>query len=143
MIGGLKSVFSFFGTPVFIHSDRGSQLLSHEFDTFCDRAGTAHSPTTPHNPKGNGQCEKYNGVIWKGVLCNLHSRGLSEDRWEEMLHDVLASIRTLICTATNGTPHDRFFGFPRRRSSALRIANWLAPNNNIYVKTFVRNKSDI
>ena len=142
VIGGLKSIFSFCGTPAFIHSDRGSQFLSFEFDAFCNQAGIAHSRTTPYNPKGNGQCERYNGVIWKGVLCNLHSRGLTEDRWEEMLPDVLASIRTLICTATNSTPHDRFFGFPRRRSSALRIANWLAPDNNIYVKTFVRNKSD-
>ena len=44
--------------------------------------------------------------------------------------------------ATNSTSHDRFFGFPRRRSAALRNANWLAPNNDIYGKTFIRNKSD-
>ena len=50
----------------------------------------------------------------------------------------------MICTATNSTPHNWFFGFLRQRASALRIADWLAPNNGIYVyiKTFVRNKSD-
>ena len=50
--------------------------------------------------------------------------------------------RTLICTKTNTTTHDRFSGFPRRSPLALCIANWLAPNNDIYVKLFVRIRSD-
>ena len=77
-----------------------------------------------------------------GVLCNLHSRALSENRWDEMLPDVSTSIRTLIGRATNSTPHDQVFGFPRRRSSVQRIANWLAPKNGISLETFVRNNSD-
>ena len=142
VIGGLSSIFFFCGTTAFIHSDRGSQFLSFEFDAFRNQAGIAHSRTTPYNPYGKGLCERSNGVFWKGVLCNLHSRGLTEDRWEEIMPDVLASIRTLISTATNSTSHDQIFGFSRRSSSALRIANWLAPDNNIYVKNFVRNQSD-
>ena len=95
----------------------------------------------PTTPKVMGNARGITESFGRGSYATF-IRGLTGDRWKEMLSDVLASIRTLICTATNSTPNDRFFGFPRRRSSALRIANWLAPDNNIYVKNFVRNKSD-
>ncbi len=142
VINSLKSIFSFCGTPAFIHSDRGTQFMSNEFDIFCHTVGIAHSRTTPYNPKGNGQCERFNGTIWKAVVCTLHSRNLSEDKWEDVLPDVLASIRTLICTATKETPHDRFFNFQRRTPTKYTIPHWMAPGNPVYVKNVVRNKDD-
>ena len=142
VIRSLKSIFSLCGTPGFIHSDRGTQFMSADFDKFCADTGIAHSRTTPYNPKGNGQCERLNGTVWKGVVCTLHFRGLQPDRWEDILPDVLASIRALICTSTQETPHERFFGFKRRAPAKWNLPSWLAPGHPVYVKSFVRNKGD-
>ncbi|GFV79415.1 retrovirus-related Pol polyprotein from transposon opus [Trichonephila clavipes] len=59
----LKNIFSIFGMPSFIHSDRGSSFMSHELKSFLTSQGIATSRTTPYNPAGNGQVERYNGII--------------------------------------------------------------------------------
>ena len=64
----LNQLFTLCGTPNYIHSDRGSAFLSQELKEFLTRRGVATSKTTPYHPSGNGQCERYNGIIWKSVL---------------------------------------------------------------------------
>ena len=44
----------------------------------------------------------------------LRSRGLQDTDWELVVPDVLHSIRSLLLTATNMTPHERFLNFERR-----------------------------
>ena len=51
---------------------------------------------------------------------------------------MLHSIRSLFCTATNETPHERFFGFSRRSSSGASIPTWLATPGSAYVNRQVR-----
>ena len=50
-----KNLFSLFGMPAYIHSDRGSSLISEELRTFLHTRGIATSRITPYNPRGNGQ----------------------------------------------------------------------------------------
>ena len=69
------------------------------------------SRTTSYNPAGNGQVERYNGNIWKALTMYLKSKALPTEYWQDALPDVLHSVRSLLCTATNETPHERFFGF--------------------------------
>ena len=59
----LSTLFAIFGTPGFIHSDRGTQFVSSEFQNFCRQNGVATSKTTPYHPQGNGQNERYNGIV--------------------------------------------------------------------------------
>ena len=49
--------------------------------------------------------------------------------------------RSLLCTATNCTPHERMFTFPRKSSSGCSLPSWLKPGP-ILVKRHVRNKGD-
>ena len=67
----LSNLFSIFGMPAYIHSDRGSSFLSQETKTFLHNYGVVTSRTTPYNPEGNGQVERYNGVIWQSILLAL------------------------------------------------------------------------
>ena len=107
----LNQLFTLCGTPNYIHSDRGSAFLSQELKEFLTRRGVATSKTTPYHPSGNGQCERYNGIIWKSVLLALKTQQLALTQWELVLPNVLHSIRSLLSTSTNTTPHERFFGF--------------------------------
>ena len=57
----------------------------------------ATSQSTPYNPHGNGQVERYNGIIWKTVNLALSSGNLNDKQWELVLPYALHSIRTLLC----------------------------------------------
>ncbi len=72
----LTTLFSFFGMPAYVHSDRGASFMSRELREFLTSKGVAMSRTTSYNPAGNGQVEKYNGTIWKAVTACLKSKAL-------------------------------------------------------------------
>ena len=54
----------------------------------------------------------------------------------------LHSVRSLLCTSTNESPHSRFFSFARRSSSGYSFPTWLKPGP-VLLRKFVRSsKSD-
>ena len=81
----LDKLFAIFGVPGFIHTDRETQFMSSEFQNFCSGKGISLSRTTPYNPRGNGQCERFNGVIQKNIECLLHSKGYAPSKGECVL----------------------------------------------------------
>ena len=93
----LSNLFSIFGMPAYIHSDRGSSFLSQETKTFLHNYRVVTSRTTPYNPEGNGQVERYNGVIWQSILLALKTKNLPESRWEEVLAEALHASHSLLC----------------------------------------------
>ena len=107
VISCLQQLFALFGVHGAIHSDRGAQLMGKEVHQFLTTLGVAHTRTTPYNPACNGQCERTNGTLWKTVLLALKTKGLNDGCWEMVLTDALNSMRSLLCTATNCTPHER------------------------------------
>ena len=124
--------------PAYIHSDKGSNLISAELRTFLHSQGIATSNTTPYHPQGNGQCERYNGVIWKTVQLALKSKGLSINCWEDVLTDALHSVRSLLCTSTNSTPHERMFHHPRRSTLGVSLPGWLCEPGPVLLRNFKR-----
>jgi transposase InsO family protein len=56
-------VFARYGRPDTIHSDRGQQFTSSEFDEYLNSVGVNATHTTKYNPRGNGQCERFNGEL--------------------------------------------------------------------------------
>ena len=55
-----------------------------------------------------------------------------------MLPDTLHSICSLLCTATNTTPHERLFNFSRRSCLGLSTPAWLSLPGNVLLKRHVR-----
>ena len=121
----LLQLFAVFGMPASIHSDNGTGFVSAELKDFLVGRGIAQSHSTPYNPRGNGQCEKYNGTIWKAVTLALSTKNLPVNCWELVLPDALHSIRSLLCVATNCTPHERLFAFQRKSTSGTSLPSWL------------------
>lgn len=102
----LTSLFSLVGMPAYVHSDRGASFMSRELREFLSSKGVASSRTTSYNPEGNGQAERCNGMIWKAVTMTLISKNLPLKNWQDVLPNVLHSVRSLLCAATNETPHE-------------------------------------
>ena len=137
----LTQLFSIFGMCSYIHSDRWMSFQSQALKSWLHSHGVSTSRTTSYNPKRNGQCERYNGVIWKTILTALKSRQLPTTHWEAVLSDALHSIGSLLCTSINCTPQERMFNHSRRSVNGSTIPSWLKPGP-IYVKKHVRNKND-
>ncbi|KAG8334372.1 hypothetical protein J6590_108547 [Homalodisca vitripennis] len=134
----LENLFSVYGIPNYIHSDRGKSFLSDEIRAYLHQKGIATSLTSPYNPAGNGKIERYNGIIWKTVTLSLKSKGLDQRYWESVLPESLHSIRSLLCTATNCTPHERMFIHPRRSTKGTSLPAWLLQPGPVLTRRNVR-----
>ena len=51
-----------------------------------------------------------------------------------VLPQVLHSVRSLLCTTTNETPHERFFEFQRRSIFGVSFPTWLSSPGTVYVR---------
>ena len=132
-----NQLFSVFGLPNMVHNDRAPDFLSEETVNYLHSKGVATSKTSRYNPQGNGQVEKLNGTLWKAIQVTLHSRNLKVSEWETVLPDALHSIRSLLCTATNATPHERLFNYSRQSTAGKSIPSWIKPGP-VYLKNHTR-----
>ena len=126
------------GNPFFVHSDRGTAFTSEELKGFLHSRGIATSRTTAFNLQGNGQVERYNGIIWQTVSLALRSRNLSTVNWEKVLDVALHCIRSLLSTSTNCTPHERLFNFQRKSATRDSIPRWLTRSKSALLKRYLR-----
>ncbi|XP_055891822.1 uncharacterized protein LOC129927331 [Biomphalaria glabrata] len=134
----LDNLFGLFGMPDYVHSDRGTSFMSREVQEFLHERGVATSRTTPYNPRGNSQVERLNGSLWKAITLALKTQGLPVSKWEQVLNQALHSLRSLLCTATNETPHERIFKFYRRSTFGKSLPTWLAQPGKVLLKKGVR-----
>ena len=75
-----------------------------------------------------------NEIIWKSITLALKSKNLPVENWEIVLQNALHSIRSLLCTAINATPHERFCNFPRRSTNGQSMPTWLLEQGKVFVK---------
>ena len=112
--------------------------------SFSGMSGTTRIPHwkrscyEPYYRAGNDQVEKYNGTVWKAVTMVCKSKNLPIKYWQEVLPDVLHSLRSLLCTATNEMPHECLFCFARRSTSGSSVPTWLATPGPVFLKRHVR-----
>jgi len=143
VIKHLQSLFALFGSPSALHADRGPQFESAELREFLLSHRVVKTRTSPYRPQGNGQCERENGTITKAIQLALRSLGLPKTHWEDVLPLALASTRTLLCTATNNTPHERFCQFPRSSVVGTEIPKFLRnPGSEVLLRNRMRGKFD-
>ena len=143
IIEKFTDLFCMFGLPSYVHTGQETNFMSYEFKLCLHSLGVPTSRTTRYNPRGNGQVESYNGIIWKTIVLALCVKRLSVTHWEYVLPNVLHSIRSLLCTATNCTPHERMFCHDRKLFNDVSLPSWVKPGP-IYVKNHNRNdKSDL
>jgi len=138
----LALLFSLVGFPSYVHSDRATAFMSKELKDYLHSRGIATSHFTTYHPTGNSQCEWCNQTVWKTVPLILKGRNLGPHLWELILPNALHAVRTLLCTATNAFPHERFFSFSRQSMLGRSLPSWMITPGTVLLKTFVRNKSD-
>jgi len=92
VINCLTSLFTIFGPPSFIHSDRGAQFESSEFADFLHQWNIVHTRSTPYHSQGNGQIERISSAInigREGRLCGSSDYTVCVSPWLATGQEVL------------------------------------------------------
>nr|GEU32183.1 reverse transcriptase [Tanacetum cinerariifolium] len=103
----LKSLFSRFGTPKAIISDRGTHFCNDQFAKVMSKYGVTHRLSTSHHPQTSSQVEVTNRGL-KRIL----ERTVGENRalWTDKLNDALWAFRTAFKTPIGCTPYRLVYG---------------------------------
>nr|GFB57555.1 reverse transcriptase domain-containing protein [Tanacetum cinerariifolium] len=87
----LKSLFSWFGTPKAIISDRGTHFCNNQFSRVMSKYGVTHRLSTAYLPQTSGQVEVTNRGL-KRIL--KRTVGENHALWSDKLEDALWAFRT-------------------------------------------------
>lgn len=110
----LESIFTDFGTPARIISDRGTSFTSTAFESFCSGLGIKHVLNAVACPRANGQAERFNQTI----LNSLSAQNLNKNErdWDKCLGKVQWGINNTVNATTQKTATEALFGLKMRDS---------------------------
>ncbi|GJX73633.1 reverse transcriptase domain-containing protein [Tanacetum coccineum] len=129
----LKSLFSRFGTPRAIISDRGTHFCNDQFAKVMLKYGVTHRLSTAYHPQTSGQVEVSNRGL-KRIL----ERTVGENRasWSDKLDDALWAFRTAYKTPIGCTPYKLVYGKACHLPIELEHkAYWALKHTNFDIKT--------
>ena len=122
----MNEFISRWGTPLKIHSDQGSTFESKVFRHLCDLLEVKKTRTSPRNPRGNGQTERFNRTLLKMIKAYLTNE---QEDWDLYLGCLAGAYRATPSEATRLSPNllslgrevrlpvDLVFGFASIESS--------------------------
>lgn len=99
-------IFSRFGYPRCIISDNGSQFISHEWKSACQRWNATHLTTASYSPWQN-QVERRNQSIKDKLRVQLLDQ--PHKRWDKAIPKILYSLRNSVNQATGKSPAEIYF----------------------------------
>nr|GEZ85308.1 reverse transcriptase [Tanacetum cinerariifolium] len=103
----LKSLFSRFGTPKAIISDRGTHFCNDQFSKVMSKYGVTHRLSTAYHPQTSGQVEVTNRGLKRIVERTV---GENHALWSDKLEDTLWAFRTAFKTPIGCTPYRLVYG---------------------------------
>nr|GEV79979.1 reverse transcriptase domain-containing protein [Tanacetum cinerariifolium] len=129
----LKSLFSWFGTPKAIISDRVTHFYNDQFAKVMSKYGVTHRLSTAYHPQTSGQVEVTNRGL-KRIL----ERTVRENHasWTDKLNNVLWAFRTTFKTPIGCTPYRLVYGKSCHLPLELEHkAYWALKHANFDLKT--------
>ena len=108
----IKGLVSRFGVPNHIIMDNSSQFTSNLFKTYYANLGTQICYTSVAHPRSNGQAERANAEVLRGLKTRTFKKNLAAYGrcWHDELQSVLWSIRTTATRPTGETPFFLVYG---------------------------------
>ena len=115
--------FHVYGIPSRIHSDKGHSFENEIIHHLCAMYGIKQTTTTPYNPRGNSQCERFNHTLF-GLL-----KSLSKDEkanWPAHLPSMVFAYNATPHSTTGFQPYELMFGrkAPAPCDAWLGLANY-------------------
>lgn len=107
-VKALDDVFSTFGFPTRLISDRGTTFTSKEFEKFCTDSKIKHILNAVSSPRSNGQVERYNQTVL-GSLASYTDK-LGETKWDQELRRIQWGLNNTLNKGIGKTPSEALFG---------------------------------
>ena len=102
-----KEYFVHYGWPDKLHSDQAGNFESKVIAELCKIAQVQKIRTTPYNPKGNAQCEKFNQTL-------LNMIGTLEPgdkaKWQQWVPTLTHAYNCTRCESTGFSPYYLMYG---------------------------------
>ena len=108
--------FTRMGTPLEIHSDKGSNFVSNLFSTLCVLLQITKTRTTSYRPCSNGQIERMNRQVLQMIRC-LRDKNIRD--WDSYLPHIAGAIRATVSRSTGFTPNKLMLGREVYKSADL------------------------
>lgn len=119
----LKDVFSLFGYPKRLISDRNLAFTSRVFKQFATHCQMHHTLNAIACPRANGQVERYNRTL----LDAMRTRNIDPNMWTECLPDVLWGMNNTYNESLGYHPYEIMFGHKGRLLPNLSVDNDSVP----------------
>lgn len=117
VISTLEGIFSLFGYPKRIISDRGSAFTSKTFTDYCTSKQIRHVKNAVASPRSNGQVERFNRTLIEAI----NKSTTEEQNWDTCLPQVVWGINNTV-NSTTGFPAYRLM-FKAKRSLLQEACN--------------------
>ena len=102
-------VFSHYGMPGEIHSDRGRDFISSVFREVCSLLGSSKTYTTPRHPQSDGMVERHMKSIVASLKTYLEPKANQRD-WDTYLPYVGMAYRSAVHSSTAESPNMMMLG---------------------------------
>ena len=136
-----------FGFPNYLHSDQDFSFMSYKLkSSYRLNIASYHGYSKQHID------EIQLTRIWESITLKPHNsadyavgvtyKKLSHTHWEYVLPDILHSICSLLCLATNCTLHERMFLHIRKTFNGISLPFWVK-SGPVCIKCYNRNKNNL
>ena len=134
-----KQIFTRFGAPRSLVSDRGRQFLSKLVKALCQLFQVSKVNTSPYHPQTNATCERLNSSLEQSMRAYCEN---NQADWPRYIPGILMAFRATPCTRSTGySPYFLLFG----RNMTTPLDTLLLPptdlpkNAKSYVDTLLQN----
>lgn len=134
-----NEVFTRFGCPRVLFSDRGQAFMSKIIAAICEVFEVTQHHTSSYHPNTNGTVERQNGSI---AECLRTYCGQNQGNWPTLLPSIMMALRKSPSMNTTGfSPFFMMFGEEMRLpfDVALQPKDSLPKNDKTYMKEFLEN----
>lgn len=102
-----ECVFTRYGLPIEIISDRGTHFVNEVIECLLDEFLVIHRKSAPYHPQANGQAENTNKI-----LCKVLTKIVNDHRtdWDQRLHSAMWAYRVAYKTVLGTTPFNMVYG---------------------------------
>ncbi len=112
----LNEVIGRFGCPLTLHSDQGKNYESHLFAELCQLLEIRKTRTSPGNPHGNSQAERFNKTMLRMVKSYLRGE---QRNWDKHLGCLASAYRSAVHESTGLTPNLLMLGREVRKPTDI------------------------
>ncbi|MCO5548151.1 hypothetical protein L7F22_001609 [Adiantum nelumboides] len=102
-----ENIFTRYGLPIEIVSDRGIHFINKVIENLLDEFMVIHRKSAPYHPQANGQAESTNKILVT-VLTKIVSESRAD--WDQKLHSALWAYQVAYKTSIDTTPFNMVYG---------------------------------